>query len=220
MATVVVTGANRGIGLALCSFCCNRGDTVIGLCRKSSDALEALDVEIHDETDVCDREAMARVAAELYGRRIDVLINNAGVLVRDDFDDFDPDAIRWQFDINTLGPLIVTDALRSLLGEGSKVAIISSILGSITENESGGLYGYRISKASANMAGVSLASDLGEDGVMVVLIHPGYVATDMNNYQGTITTNQSAKGVMARIDNLTMADTGSFWHAEGRRLPW
>ena len=220
MATVVITGANRGVGLALCAFYSDRGDTVIALCRESSPALEALDVEVHDDADVCDPHAMARIAAALYGRRVDILINNAGVLARDDFDELDLDAIQWQFETNTLGPLIVTDALRSLLANGSKLVIITSILGSIAENETGGMYGYRISKAAANMAGVSLARDLEEDGIAVMLMHPGYVATDMTSFQGTVTPEHAAKGIIARVDTLTMADTGSFWHAEGRRLDW
>ncbi len=220
MATVVITGANRGVGLALCTLYSNRGDTVIALCRESSSVLDALDVEVHDDADVCDPHAMARIAAALYGRPIDVLINNAGVLARDDFDELDLEAIQWQFETNTLGPLIVTDALRSLLTNDSKLVIITSILGSIAENETGGMYGYRISKAAVNMAGVSLARDLEEDGVAVMLLHPGYVATDMTNYQGTVAPDHAAKGIVARIDALTMADTGSFWHAEGRRLDW
>ncbi|MGI9381768.1 MAG: SDR family NAD(P)-dependent oxidoreductase, partial [Methyloligellaceae bacterium] len=128
--------------------------------------------------------------------------------------------IRRQFEVNTLGPLRVTKALMARLGRGSKVAIVSSWMGSLAENTAGGSYGYRISKCAVNMAGLNLAHDLRPQGIAVVLLHPGYVSTDMTGGGGTVDPEDAARGLIARIDALTLDKTGTFWHAEGHELPW
>ncbi len=220
MSTVLITGANRGIGLEFCRQLTARGDTVIAACRKPSEALAALPVEIIDGVDVADDAAVARLAETLSGRAIDVLINNAGLLVPTGLSSLDFDVIRRQLEINSLGPLRVTAALRSNLSPGSKVAIITSRMGSITDNTSGGHYGYRMSKAAVNMAGKSLALDLAADGVAVVLLHPGWVRTDMTAHNGLIDTDESVAGLLTRIDGLTQAQSGTFWHTSGEALRW
>ncbi len=128
--------------------------------------------------------------------------------------------MRRQFEVNSLGPLRVTAALRGNFGEGSKVAIITSRMGSIADNTSGGRYGYRMSKTAVNMAGRSLAQDLREAGVAVVILHPGFVRTDMTGGQGLIDAPESAAGLIARIDELTLETSGSFRHTNGEDLPW
>ena len=219
MATVLITGANRGIGLELARQYKSRGDHVIAACRKSSDALSALDVKVHAGVDVSNDYAMEVLDQALGQTRIDILINNAGVLSRETLDDLDFNRIRTQLEINALGPLRVTNALRKRLGKGSKVAIITSRMGSIDDNTSGGMYGYRMSKAAVNMAGVSLAHDLASDEIAVALLHPGMVATEMTGGRG-ISTEESANGLMARIDALDLESSGTFWHAQGEVLPW
>jgi NAD(P)-dependent dehydrogenase (short-subunit alcohol dehydrogenase family) len=219
MKTCLVTGAARGIGLELCRQLKQRGEKVIAVCRKASAELRALECRIVEGVDVTDGASVQRLAAGLAGERIDVLVNNAGILSRESLDDLDIERMRRQFEVNALGPLRVTRALLPNLGVGSKVAIITSRMGSIADNGSGGYYGYRMSKAAVNMAGVSLAHDLRERGIAVLLLHPGMVATEMTGQHG-IPVEESAANLIARIESLGLEHSGSFHHADGQPLPW
>lgn len=219
MATALVTGCNRGIGLELCRQLSERGDEVIGVCREPGRDVKALGIRLIDGIDVATDDGAGKLAQALGDEAIDVLINNAGILQRDSLDDLDFDGILEQFRVNSLGPLRVTRALLGNLHDGSKVAIVTSRMGSIGDNGSGGYYGYRVSKAAVNMIGMSLARDLEREGIAVVLLHPGMVATEMTGGQG-IDPAEAARGLIARIDELTLAGTGSFRHAEGYELPW
>jgi NAD(P)-dependent dehydrogenase (short-subunit alcohol dehydrogenase family) len=217
--TCLVTGAARGIGLELCRQLQHRGEKVIAVCRQASAELRKLDCRIIEGVEVTDEAAIAGLAAQLAGERIDVLVNNAGILSRESLDELDFDGMRRQFEVNALGPLRVTRALLPKLDAGSKVAIITSRMGSIADNGSGGYYGYRMSKAAVNMAGVSLAHDLRERGIAVLLLHPGMVATEMTGRRG-IPVEESAANLIARIESLGLEESGSFHHAEGQPLPW
>ena len=219
MATILITGANRGIGLELCRQLAGRGDEVIGACRRRSDELEALDVEIVDGVDVTDDDSVQALRRALKGRRLDMLIHNAGILQSDTFESLDLDVMRRQFEVNTLGPLRVIRALADNLREGSKVGIVSSRVGSIEDNGGGNNYGYRVSKTAVNMVGKNLSHDLGRRGIAVVLLHPGLVATRMTGGRG-IEPAVAAAGLIDRMDELSMETTGTFWHAEGYALPW
>ena len=217
----VVTGANRGIGLALTSLLKKKGHSVLAACRNSSPELDALGVEVATRVDVGDDEGIARLKAAVGERTIDLLINNAGILVwGDNLGSLDVDGIRRQFEVNALGPLRVTASLRPALRKGSKVAFITSRMGSIGDNSSGGAYGYRMSKAALNMAGKSLAEDLKNDGIAVAILHPGMVKTDMVRGHGQVEPQDAAAGLLARIDALTVQNTGGFWHQNGESLPW
>ena len=220
MPTVVITGANRGIGLELARQFKKRGDQVVAACRKSSDELAKLDVEVIDGVDVADGASVSQLASSLDDRTIDVLVNCAGILSDESLGDLDFDRMRRQFEVNSLGPLRVTAALKNNLGKGSKVAIITSRMGSIEDNTSGGRYGYRMSKAAVNMAGRSLANDLKDGGVAVAILHPGFVRTEMTGHQGLIDPPESAAGLIARIDELTLETSGTFWHTNGEVTPW
>ncbi|HLT37761.1 MAG TPA: SDR family oxidoreductase [Enhygromyxa sp.] len=220
MATVLITGANRGIGLELARLSAARGDRVIAVCRQPSAELSALDVEVRSGVDVTDSESLASLDAELGDTRIDVLINNAGILIPTSLDNLDFDAVRRQLEVNAIGPLRVVAALRGRLDRGSKIAIVTSRMGSVADNGSGGSYGYRMSKAAVNMAGVTLARDLARAGIAVALLHPGWVRTDMTHGSGNITARESATGLLARIDELTLERSGGFWHENGESLPW
>lgn len=219
MSVAIVTGANRGIGLELCRQLADRGDTVIAACRKSSKELDALGVRVESGIDVADATAAGELKQRLGATHLDLLINNAGILEGGGLDDPNFDGIERQLEVNALGPLRVISALLPLLREGGKVAIITSRMGSIADNGSGGYYGYRMSKAAVNAAGVSLAHDLRGRGIAVALLHPGMVNTDMTRHG--IPAEESVKGLLARIDALTLQTSGSFWHATtGEVLPW
>ena len=219
MATVLITGCNRGIGLEVCRQYQERGDDVIGVCRTASDALRDTGAEVIDGVDVTSDAGVAGLVDALGDRQLDIVINNAGILSRDDLDDIDFDGMLEQYRVNTIGPLRVTRALRSNLAGNAKVAIVTSRVGSIEDNSSGGNYGYRCSKTAANMVGMNLHHELSPQGIAVLLLHPGYVATDMTG-GGGIPAPDSARGITARMDTLRLEQSGTFWHAEGYELPW
>lgn len=220
MKNILVTGANRGIGLELCRQLSVQGNKVIAVCRSTSDELNQLQVRTIDGIDVTNQESLRYLQQQLSNLTLDVLINNAGVLSNNVLGDIDYQTMMHQYEVNAIGPLKVTEALLPSLKPGSKVAIITSRMGSMTDNDSGGHYGYRMSKAAVNMAGTSLSVDLKPKGIIVGLLHPGYVKTDMTGNQGFIDTKQSAQGLLNRIEKLNMENTGTFWHAEGEQLPW
>ncbi|MBT8064984.1 MAG: SDR family oxidoreductase [Gammaproteobacteria bacterium] len=219
MKTFLITGANRGIGLEMARQCVARGDQVIAACRSAGSELEQVGARIVEGVDVTDDDSVQRLAEALDGTVIDRLVNNAGILERTSLDRLDFESMERQFRVNTLGPLRVTAALLPRLQAGSSVFIITSRMGSIDDNTSGGSYGYRMSKAAVNMAGKSLAVDLQDSGIGVFLLHPGWVATEMTGQTG-IDAVDSARGLIQRMDELDIARTGSFWHQEGYELPW
>lgn len=220
MGVAIVTGANRGIGLELARQLWTREASVVAVCRKSSPALDALGVRVESGFDVADSAAWPRLAKRLAHDEIDLLIHNAGVLVDDALDDVDAGDVRMQFEVNAVAPLFLTRALAPRLRSGAKVALISSRMGSIGDNSSGRYYGYRMSKAALNAAGVSLAHDLKPRGIAVVILHPGAVRTEMTGGQGMIEADESVRGLLQRIDELQLATTGRFVHQNGDVLPW
>ena len=219
MAIILITGANRGIGLELARLYRERGDDVIAVCRESSRELNALGVEVIEGVDVTSKDSVTELASAVQGRHIDRLVNNAGILERDSLETLDFAAMERQFRVNALGPLRVTAALRYKLAPGAGVFIITSRMGSIEDNTSGGYYGYRMSKAAVNMAARSLSVDLKDAGIGVFVLHPGMVATGMTSGQG-IPPEESAAGLIERMDSLDLAQSGTFWHQEGYVLPW
>ncbi|PTB84383.1 short-chain dehydrogenase, partial [Pseudidiomarina aestuarii] len=188
--------------LALTRRYLDRGDQVTAVCRSASPELRELDCNVIEGIDVTDTDALQKLSAELKNTSIDILINNAGLLSRESLGDLGVESIRKQFDVNAIGPLLVTDALRPSLGKGSKVALITSRMGSMADNGSGAYYGYRMSKAALNAAGVSLANDLKDSGIAVGLLHPGFVQTEMVNNAGDISADEAAKRLVDRIDEL------------------
>lgn len=222
MANWVVTGANRGIGLEITRQLAARGEQVFAACRSASKELEAAGrgVKVVTGVDVTSPEAAEVIRAALGSATIDVLFNNAGILVPGGLDAFDLDVIRKQFEVNAIGPLRLTKDLLDKLGSGSKVGFVSSRAGSIGDNGSGGLYGYRMSKAALNMAAVSLARDLAPKGVLVAVVHPGFIRTEMTGGNGNDDPPVAAKGLIALVDQLTPERSGRFFHANGEELPW
>ena len=217
---VVITGANRGIGLELARHYAAAGCEVIGVCRQSSEELAGVAGQVIDGVDVTTDAGIDKLKSGLAGKSISLLINNAGLLQDEQLGSIDFDSIRTQMEINAYAPLRVAEALAPLMGQGSKIANITSRMGSIADNDSGGRYGYRASKAALNAFGKSLAVDLKPRGIAVAQLHPGYVKTRMVNFGGLITPEESARGLAERIANLTLENTGSFWHSNGEELPW
>ena len=218
MTTFLVTGANRGIGYELCRQLQAAGD-VIAVCRSSSPELDRLKVQVEADIDIASDESVAQLAKRLQGVAIDVLINNAGVAQKNTLDDLDFDSIRQQFEVNALGALRITQALLPNLRAGAKIVLITSRMGSIADNTSGSSYGYRMSKAALSMAGKSLAIDLQPRQIAVAILHPGMVSTDMTRHSG-IPAAESVRGILERIQQLNLQNSGTFWHANGEELPW
>ena len=219
MARVLITGGESGQGLALVRAFTDAGDSVSVLCRAASPELDALAPDLHADVDVTNAAAVYRAAAALGDAPIDVLINNAGIMIEDDIDSLDIAAVRLQFEVNALGPLNVALAFRRRLGRGSKLVNISSRLGSIGDNESGDDYGYRMSKAAQNMLTSNLSVELRDQGVIVAAAHPGIVATGMTGGKGT-PADEVARDLKKTIDGLDASQSGQFLDRFGNELPW
>jgi NAD(P)-dependent dehydrogenase (short-subunit alcohol dehydrogenase family) len=226
MPTVLVTGANRGLGLEFVRQYATDGWRVHACCRAPQKAGElkevAGDVTVHP-LDVADTASVAALARALHGESIDVLVNNAGVygrrqsLGRIDYDEW-LDVLRT----DTLAPVALTEALLPNLerGEGKRVALITSQMGSIADNTSGGVYAYRSAKAALNAAGRSLAVDLKPGGIIVLLLHPGWVRTDMGGSGGKIDAAESVAALRDGIADAKPAHSGRFFRYDGREIPW
>jgi NAD(P)-dependent dehydrogenase (short-subunit alcohol dehydrogenase family) len=217
---IVITGANRGIGLAMCVHFKAQGDNVFALCRQSSVELEKLAVNIIEDIDVATDLGIANMVLALSHVDIDVLVCNAGILRDESLTELNLATIREQFEVNAIAPLRVVASLQSHLNEGAKIALITSRMGSISDNGSGGRYGYRMSKAALNAAAMSLSHDLASKKIAVGIYHPGYVQTEMVNYGGDISASDSAKKLVGLINQLTQDQSGVFKHSNGSVLPW
>lgn len=220
MKCAVITGANRGIGLALTREYLKHNYRVIAVCRSASEALNTTNAEVISDIDMSDAKSIALLTEQLKNVNIDVLVNNAGMLDVDTLGSIDFKALLKQIEVNSLGPLRVTEALLNNLNHGAKIGLITSRMGSISDNGSGGYYGYRMSKAALNAAGMSLAIDLSPKGIAVAILHPGFVQTDMVNMSGDVSAAAAAQSLIGRMNALTLETSGTFWHANGEQLPW
>jgi len=220
MEHVVITGANRGIGLELARHYQAEGWRVTGTCRATSPELEKVASQVFDGIDVTSQKSIERLVTALHGQTIDLLINNAGLMQDDNLGGIDLDSLRLQMETNAFAPLRISEALLPNLQAGSKIANITSRMGSIADNDSGGRYGYRASKAAFNALGRSMAIDLKERGISVAQLHPGFVKTRMVNFGGLITPEESVAGLAAIIEALNLENSGKFWHSNSEELPW
>ena len=219
MSTHIIVGVSRGIGLQLAQQLHARGERVVAVCRTPNDALAPFARTISG-VDVTQPAAVQTLAEALREEQIDTLWLVAGLLQSSSLATPDFEACQRMFEVNSLGPLRVVAALRDQLGAGTKVALVTSRMGSMGDNSSGGSYGYRMSKAALNAAGVSMAVDLKPAGVAVALLHPGWVRTDMTSGRGLVDADESAAGLIARTDALTLESSGGFWHMNGETLRW
>lgn len=220
MPIICITGTNRGIGLALAdSF--SQDHHVIAMCRKSSSELEELqNTTIVHDIDINMHEHRIK-AISAIPLETDILFLNAGILLPNNSDNIlNESGIIEQVQTNAISPLIMAQMASKKLKKHSKIILMTSRMGSITDNNSGGLDGYRMSKAALNAAGKNLAISLQKKNISVFLIHPGHIQTDMTNYTGQTTPSEVAKKLHELIPSLTSEQSGSFWHADGYQLPW
>lgn len=230
MATVLITGANRGIGLEFVKQYLARGENVIGTCRdiEAAEALAQLSTNNENlqllKLDVASDESLMAFPAQLANIPIDIFINNAGVYGPRNSVFNNVDAENWLpvLRVNTIAPMLLTQRIIENLkqGEGKKLLYVTSKMGSIDDNNGGGSYVYRSSKAALNAVVKSIAVDLGGAGFDVAVLHPGWVRTDMGGPNGLIDTETSVVGMISVIDNLNSGNTGSFFNYDGTIIPW
>jgi NAD(P)-dependent dehydrogenase (short-subunit alcohol dehydrogenase family) len=220
MATWLVTGASRGIGLELVRQLHARGDEVIATCRTRTQELDAVGCRVVDGIDVGSDDVGTALLDALGDAAVDVVVNNAGLARWDGLETIDLAAAREELEVNTLGPLRVTLALLPRLGAGAKIVFVSSKAGSIGDRPSGRNYGYRMSKAALNMLGANLAADLAPRGIHVAVLHPGFVRTEMTQGGGNVDPPDAAAGLMRQVDALDASRSGRFFHADGSEIPW
>ena len=219
MKTVCITGANRGIGLALAAEYAQTHQ-VIAVCRKSSEVLQNLpNTNIIEGIDINNHHCRESLVDTISN--IDILILNAGIL-ESDLPDISKHehSIQQQIQTNAISPLILAKMCLSKLTPEAKIMFMTSRMGSQDDNLSGGLDGYRMSKAALNSAGCNLAHELQDQNTGVFLIHPGYIKTDMTRNQGRKSPNEAAQNIIKLLDQLSIENTGQFWHSEGYQLPW
>ena len=226
MAVFLVIGADRGIGLSISRQLAARGETVVPVCLGRGEAYNGAAVDVIPSIDVTSGTAVARMAEALAARgdSIDCLIHVAGVLGLDELGRIDFDDVRRQIEINTIGPLRAIEAVLPHLAADARIGIVTSRVGSLSDNGSGQMYAYRVSKAGANMVALNLHHDLSKRGIAVAALHPGMVATDLTkDYPGDfdyISPDEAAEGLIRRMDALSLETLGRFWHANGEELTW
>lgn len=231
MPTVLITGANRGLGLGLTRVYLEDDWNVIAAGRAASPELENLRCDRLDirSCDLTDDEALASLADSLAGSAIDVLINNAGMMATGGFDDdadrfgqFDRELWRKVFDINLFTPMRMAELFMDHIAGSTRgrMVTISSMLGSMELNNFGGLYAYRASKAGVNAIMKSMAIDLADRGIITIAMHPGWVQTDMGGAGAAIDITTSVTGMKAVIDGLAPESSGKFLSYDGSEMPW
>jgi len=235
MPTVLITGANRGLGLELTRQYLDRGWSVIGASRGSSPELDELSEQPRFEAyrlNLTDDVALSDFAAGIGERRIDVLLNNAGTMGRHSFAElglksgrfgsFDRSEWHRILDINLCTPMRLAELLvdQVAAGDRGRIITISSMLGSMGLNTVGGLYAYRASKAAVNAMMKSMAIDLAARGIIAIALHPGFVRTDMSGPMADIEAADSAAGMIRVIDDVTLGDSGKVLAWDGSELPW
>ena len=230
MATILITGTNRGIGREFVRQYLERGDSVIATCRSRDKADELLDLQASGaslqvmDLDVSAADSRNAFAAALGDEPVDVFINNAGIYGPRNASFRDVSEAEWLqvMQVNTIAPLLLTQKIVDNLkrGKDGRLMYVTSKMGSIGDNQSGGSYIYRSSKTALNQVVRSLAHDLAGDGLTAAVIHPGWVQTDMGGPNALIDTRTSVEGMISVIDGLVRDDAGKFFNYDGSVIPW
>jgi NAD(P)-dependent dehydrogenase (short-subunit alcohol dehydrogenase family) len=221
METILITGANRGIGLELVRRHRERGDNVIAVCRRASDELRMTGARIIENIDMTDGEAVDGLKDRVEPNSINRVIANAGLRGLEGYENLDFDAILYQYETNAIGPLRLVRALDAAIKDGAKIVLLSTLVASLDDNKSGGEFGYRMSKVALNMAGVNLAHALKTRGITILLLHPGWVRTDLGGEGALVEVAESASKLIATTDRLGIEQTGTFWDViGGQKITW
>jgi NAD(P)-dependent dehydrogenase (short-subunit alcohol dehydrogenase family) len=218
---IVITGASRGIGAEFTRVLLSQGHEVHAVSR-NAEKLGELQKDKNLHVHAIDLENVAgpdHLFRALEGRKVDLLINNAGMYAQaDQLKSVKIDDVRLSFEVNTLIPMRVCQSLLPLLPKGAKVAQITSLMGSIADNGSGGSYAYRISKTALNMFNKCFAIE--HDELTSIVLHPGWVQTDMGGKSAPTTVKESVSGMLKVITGVKASDSGKFYDFEGEELPW
>lgn len=221
MGTVLITGANRGIGLEMAKQYADNGWDVIGTAREPDKAEELNEIPNAKtmQLDAADDASVANFTSEIGDQPIDLYINNAGIYGPQEFD---RDGWLELLNVNVVAPVKLANALKDNVAksDGKKMVVISSQVGSIAENESGDMMYYRTSKAAVNQAWKSLSNQWKDEGLTLTMMHPGWVQTDMGGENADLTPEESVSGMRQVIDQTDHAQTGSFKDYSGREIPW
>jgi len=220
---IAVIGSNRGIGLELVSQLAKDGsnNSIDAFCRTTSSELTSLNTEnIFEDFDTTDTQKMLSVLKEIDEESYDQIFVVSGVLQSDSLSNWNDQTIINQFSVNSLGALNCARLFSPKLKIGGTIGVLSSRMGSISDNSSGGMYGYRMSKAALNAGLKSLSIDLKKDRKAVLILHPGYVKTDMTGHNGELETSESVPGLIKLMNEKSLTETGSFWHTNGKNLSW
>lgn len=222
-----MVGADTGIGEAFALAASARGSSVLAACLREAPTLTDAGVEVIPGIDVMSDDAVARLEHRLAASQVELLMYVAGVVREAPFGSLNFAAMQDEYDVNALGFLRVAQAVVPRMGAGGKIGLVTSRVGSLGDNSSGGMYGYRMSKAAANMAALNLARELAPHQIAVLCLHPGTVRTQMTSTLSDRRTVGSAAepaaaaaGLLAQLDELTLQTTGTFRHANGEALPW
>lgn len=220
MKNVMIIGSNRGIGLALVKKYSDNGFKVIALCREASKELKEIsNITIYENAEVTDIKSLKKISEKID--EIDIYLHVSGIWANDNFfNSPNWDELFCAFEVNSIAPLKAFHVFHKHLKKGSKIGFMSSRMGSIEDNTSGGRYAYRMSKAALNCAVKSLSIDLKNKEISVAALHPGFVQTDMTNGNGNLSPKQSAEGLFEVMNNLSIKNTGSFFHSNSENLPW
>ena len=217
---IAVVGSSRGIGLEFVKQLSEEHD-VFAFCRVGNQSLKQLGVrQIVEGCDVTNVSSIENSLKAVGDTKFDWVLIVAGVLTSEGLGNWSDERILNQFQTNSLGAINSGRLFSAHMNEGGTIGLLTSRMGSIADNTSGGMYGYRMSKAALNAGGKSLAEDLKDQGVTVLLLHPGYVKTDMTNHSGLIETEESVQGLRKIMTDKSLGDTGTFWHTNGEELPW
>jgi len=216
---IAIVGSNRGIGLEFVRQLVGQ-NSVYAFCRTASTELKNLSPsQIIEGFDVTSEESIAKGLEQLTASSLDWVIHVSGVLKSSNLSSFKSKDLQDQFMVNSVAPLVTARAFLPLLSKGSKIGFLTSRMGSITDC-SEGYYGYRMSKAALNIGGVAMAHEIENLGIGVLMLHPGYVRTDMTGGNGEIDPPESVKGLLKIMKEKDLTQTGSFWHTNGSKIPW
>lgn len=217
---IAVVGSSRGIGLEFVRQLSEEHD-VYAFCRNGNENLKQLRLrQVIEGCDVTDVSSLENSLKAIGDTKFDWVVVVAGVLTSESLGDWSDERILNQFQTNSLGAINTGRLFAGHMNKGGTIGLLTSRMGSIADNTSGGMYGYRMSKAALNAGGKSLAEDLKDRGLTVLLLHPGYVKTDMTNHSGLIDTEESVQGLRKILMEKSLEDTGTFWHTNGEQLPW